>query len=404
MKITDVQLTVVGMPRDTGFVSKHVIVELMTDEGLVGVGEMSDFSHLPRYAPDVKDLQRVLSSILVGKNPFDLTLINKEMIDNFPEAMYYYEKGSFIRSGVDIALHDLCAKYMNVSVAELLGGRYRDKLKVCYPIFRHRFMEEVEENLAVVRKRFQQGFDVFRLYVGKNVDADEAFLDGAKREFGSKVKIKSLDFSHLLDWKTALKVYKRLSQYDFELVESPSFRNDFEGLHHFRMRAEHPVSEHVWSFRQQYDMIKYDSVDIFNISPVFIGGLTQARKAAHAAEVAGKSCLLGTTQELSVGTAAMAHLGSALVNLDYTSDPTGPELYVDDIAVHPVKYENGYLIVPDRNLPGLGVELDREKIEKYRVEDLSWGDVTVHQLQDRTSQKNKCNTDQSHSRERGKLP
>jgi len=387
VKITGVNLTVIRMPRDTGFVCKHVIVELQTDEGLTGIGEMSDFSHLPRYAPDVEDMRNVLNSMLVGKNPFDLTQINKELFDNFPEAMYYYEKGSFIRSGVDIALHDLCAKALGVSVAELLGGRYRDRFKVCYPIFRHRFMEEVEDNLRIVRKRFQEGFDVFRLYVGKNPDADEAFLDGVKREFGPKVKIKSLDFSHLVDWKTALRIYKRLSEYDFELVESPSFRNDFEGFREFRLRVDHPVSEHVWSFRQQYEMIRHDSVDIFNVSPVFIGGLTAARKAAYAAEVAGKSVLMGTTQELSIGTAAMAHLGSALVNLDYTSDPTGPKLYVDDVVVNPVKYENGFLVVPDRSLPGLGMELDREKMEKYRADDLSWGDVGVHQLQDRTATK-----------------
>lgn len=387
MKITDVRLTVVGVPRHTGFINKHVIVELMSDEGVIGIGEMSDFSHLPRYTVDIQDLTNVLKSIVVGKNPFDMTLINKELVDNFPGTMYYYEKGSFIRNGIDAALYDMCAKFLNVSVSELLGGRYHEKIKVCYPIFRQRFMEEVEGNLAVVRERLQQGFDVFRLYVGKNVDADEAFLDGVKKEFGSKVTIKSLDFSHLLDWKESSRIVKRLSQYDFEMIESPTFRNDFNGLHHFRMKVDHLVSEHVWEYRQLSEMIKHDSVDIFNISPIFIGGISCARKAAAAAEIAGKSCLLGTTQELSIGTAAMAHLGSSLVNLNYTSDPTGPELYTDDIVVNSVKYENGYLIVPDRNLPGFGMELDWDRIEKLKVKDLSWGDVSVHQLQDRTAEK-----------------
>lgn len=386
MKISDVRLTVVGMPRHTGFVSKHVIVEIETDEGLTGIGEMSDFSHLPHYSPDVRDLRAILKSILSGRNPFDIMLINKELLSHFPETMFYYEKGNFIRNGVDAALHDLCAKALHISAADFMGGRIKDKIKVCYPIFRHRFMDEVKENLSVVHERFQQGFDVFRLYVGKNLDADEAFLDGVRTKFGSKVTIKSLDFSHLLDWKSALQAAKRLSQYDFQLIESPAVQNDFEGLWHFRMKVDHPVSEHVWSFRQQYEMIKHDSVDIFNISPIFIGGLTGAKKAAAAAEVAGKSCLIGTTQELSVGTAAMAHLGSSLVNLNYTSDPTGPELYVGDIAKNPVAYENGYLLVPGRERPGLGIELDWEQIEKFKVDDLSWGNASVHQLQDRTSQ------------------
>lgn len=389
MKISDVRLTVVGMPRHTGFVSKHVIVEIDTDEGLTGIGEMSDFSHLPHYSLDIQDMKAVLKSILLGQNPFDIMLINKELLSHFPETMFYYEKGNFIRNGVDVALHDLCAKALQISVADFIGGRIKEKIKVCYPIFRHRFMEEVEENLNVVRERFKQGFDVFRLYVGKNLDADDAFLDGVRTEFGSKVTIKSLDFSHLLDWKSAVQAAKRFSSYNFQLIESPAVQNDFEGLRHFRMKVDHPVSEHVWSFRQQYEMIKHDSVDIFNISPIFIGGLTSAKKAAAAAEVAGKSCLIGTTQELSIGTTAMAHLGSSLVNLNYTSDPTGPELYVGDITKHPVTYENGYLLVPGRDRHGLGVELDREQMEKYKVDDLSWGNVSVHELQDRTSQTKK---------------
>ncbi|WP_248926188.1 mandelate racemase/muconate lactonizing enzyme family protein [Paenibacillus hamazuiensis] len=387
MKISDLRLTVVGVPRQTGFVSKHVIVEIMTDEGLTGIGEMSDFSHLPYYSLDVKDLTSVLKSILVGQNPFDISLINRELLSHFPETHFYYEKGNFVRNGVDAALHDLCAKALNTSVADFIGGRVKDKIKVCYPIFRHRFMEEVEENLEVVRQRYKMGFDVFRLYVGKNLDADEAFLDGVQREFGSKVTIKSLDFSHLLDWKSALQAVKRLSAYKFQLIESPSVQNDFEGLYQFRTRVDYPVSEHVWSFYQQHHMIRHDSVDIFNISPIFIGGLTCARKAAAAAEIAGKGVLLGTTQELSIGTAAMAHLGASLVNLNYTSDPTGPELYVGDIVKNPVVYESGYLLVPDRGLPGLGMELDREKIDRFKVDDLSWGNSTVHQLQDRTASK-----------------
>src|SRR5690606_7452666 len=101
------------------------------------------------------------------------------------------EKGSFIRNGVDQALYDLCGKYLGVSASELLGGRIHQRIKVCYPIFRHRFMEEVEQNLDVVRRRYREGFDVFRLYVGKNLDADEAFLSRVREEFGSKVRIKS---------------------------------------------------------------------------------------------------------------------------------------------------------------------------------------------------------------------
>src|SRR5699024_8795706 len=155
-----------------GFINKHVIVRLETDEGVTGIGEMSDFSHLPKYAVDLNDLNVTLNNLLIGRNPFDIMDINKELLDNFPEAMYYYEKGSFIRNGIDNALYDLCGKALGVSAGDLLGRRTKSKFKVCYPIFRQRFMEEVEENLQVVKQRYEEGFDVFRLYVGKNTEAD----------------------------------------------------------------------------------------------------------------------------------------------------------------------------------------------------------------------------------------
>lgn len=384
MIITDLLLDVVSIPRRTGFVCQHAIVRIKTDEGVTGIGEMSDFSHLPKYSVDVRDLEAVLKASLIGRDPFEITALNKEMADLFPETMYYYEKGTFIRCGIDMALYDLVGKALGVNVSTLLGGRVRDKLKVCYPIFRSRTREEVSANVEVVRSRLAQGFDVFRLYAGVNPDADEAFLDAVRQEFGSRVTIKSLDYSHLLDWKSALRITKRLTPYGVQLVESPAFRNDFEGLRSFRMAVDLPVSEHVWSFKQLHDMIRHDSVDIFNIALVFIGGFSAARKAAAAAETAGKGVLIGTTQELSFGTAAQAVFGAGLTNLAAISDPTGPELYVDDVTAEPVRYENGYLIIPDASKPGLGVDIDWAKVERLRVDGFRWGDQKVANLQDRT--------------------
>ena len=221
-----------------------------------------------------------------------------------------------------------------------------------YPIFRLRSTDEVESNLKVVAERRAEGFDVFRFYAGANLDADEAFLKELRSSFGQKVTIKSLDFSHLLDWKEARSAVRRLEKYGFLMVESPTKPNDFEGMAKVREAIDHPVSEHVWSHYALTQMIKHDSVDILNIAPIFIGGLTAAGRAFAVAAAAGKRCLIGTTQELSVGVAAQAQLGAAMPNLTDISDPTGPELYVDDVVEEKVAYENGYLVVPRRTCPG----------------------------------------------------
>lgn len=383
MTISAVELIPIAVPRNTGYRCHHVIVRIRAGS-LEGIGEMSDLSHLPRYMPDLDDLSRVLTQLLKGRNPHDIRAIAALMLENFPEAHDYYDKGSFIRCGIDLALYDLVAKDLGVPVSTLLGGRCRDRFKVCYPIFRMRSVEEVEANIATVNRCLQEGFDVIRLYVGANLEADEAFLKRLREVYGDAVTVKSLDFSHLLDWKETRAAVRRLEKYGFLLVESGTRRNDFEGMARLRQAIDHPLSEHVWSMRALHEMIRYDAVDILNIAPIFIGGLTPALQAFAVAAAAGKRCLLGTTQELSIGTAAHAQLGAAMPNLTDISDPTGPRLYTDDVVTEPVRYEKGCLVVPPADQPGLGVALDETKLQRLRAP-LSWGTLPASSVLDRTT-------------------
>jgi muconate cycloisomerase len=93
------------------------------------------------------------------------------------------------------------------------------------------------------------------------------------------------------------------------------------------------------------------------------------------------SCLIGTTQELSLGTAAQAHLGASAAKLDFPSDPTGPQLYAEDVVSHLVKYDRGYLVVPEG--PGLGVTVDAGRLAKL-ASPLQTDADSLPSLQDRT--------------------
>ena len=81
MHITDLKLDVISVPRHTGFISQHGILRLISNTGVVGVGEMSDFSHLPKYALNASDLERTLASELIGRNPAEILSINTTMAD-----------------------------------------------------------------------------------------------------------------------------------------------------------------------------------------------------------------------------------------------------------------------------------------------------------------------------------
>ncbi len=368
MKIKDVRLIPVKTRReDVDITNQHVIVRVFTDEGIEGIGEMSDLSHLPAMVFDIDSLEKFLKKILRGQDPFNLTKLEILLENLYTTQAYGYSyQCSNIRAGVDIALYDLLGKFLNRPVYDLLGGKLRDKLETCYPIFRQFHTEEVSRNIQIVERRFREGFSTIRFYCGANLEADKFFLQTLQEKFGDKIKVKSFDLSNILDAKTALRVIKRLQEYKRpSLVESVCNIYDYEGMAEVREKIDLPVSEHIQNCAQALKLINNRSVDIFNISVAYTGGIYSAREIFTLAKAAGIKCLIGTTQELSVGTAAQAHLGASFAELDYCCDPTGPVLYTDDVVKSRVKYEKGHLIVPQG--PGLGVELDEDKLEKLKT-------------------------------------
>jgi muconate cycloisomerase len=251
-----------------------------------------------------------------------------------------------------------------------------------------RSVDEVEPNLQRVADKLAQGFDLIRVYVGTNLAADTQFLGKFADRFGGKVEIKSLDFSNLLDWRRAimaLEQYKELV--DFMLVESPAPRNDIDGLAEFRRRSHRPVSEHVMHIHHGWQLLSNGAVDILNVSPYLLGGLRASLRLIALAEAARMSVLLGTTQELNLGTAAVAHLAAAARILDYPGDNTGPYLYTDDVVKTPITYTQSHLMVPEG--PGLGIEIDEEKLATMTASAEWTFGVDLVSVVDRTSQQPK---------------
>ncbi|MFF3348943.1 mandelate racemase/muconate lactonizing enzyme family protein [Streptomyces sp. NPDC002779] len=380
-KVTRVSLTSINTPRHNSITCGHILVELHTDDdSLVGVGEMSDLQHLPRFHFDVPELEATLNEILVGLDALQLTEVERRLEANFPQAGYIYDKSRAIKCGVDIAFWDLAAKQLGVRVCDLLGGAVRESVPIAYPIFRQQHEEDVERNLAMVERRIAEGFEFFRVYVGRRLDLDERFLRTARERFGDRIAIKSLDFSNLLDAKAACNFAEKVADVGFDLVEAPAPNHDVRGLVYARNRLPVPISEHVYGFRWALDLVAADAVDVFNVSVIAIGGITPARRIFAIAEAAGKSCLVGTTQELSIGTAAAAHVAMAMAPVTVPSDPVGPLLYTRDVVSDPVRYIDGRLHVPSG--PGLGMQLDPELV-KASAGPLTWAATSAAAVVDR---------------------
>src|SRR5215204_6730101 len=193
MHISQIKLFPIATARSTGVTNQHVIVRLIAGESHIGWGEMSDLSHVPMYQFDLPELERMLNELLRGKDARNLAKIEDDLIRFFPDEGHMYSRSGLVRQGIDLGLHDLNARAYGVPVYQLLGGKLRDRMRVCYPIFRMRSVEEVGPNLDRVEEKLQAGFDLIRVYVGANLEADALFLGQFTDRFKGRVEIKSLD-------------------------------------------------------------------------------------------------------------------------------------------------------------------------------------------------------------------
>jgi len=373
-RIQNVDLYPVRTGRLYGEPSSHVVVRLTAEDGAVGWGEMSDLSHLPALMPDVRDLEACLRALLEGRTAGAVNEIEDLMLLNFPGGRFH-GKACLVRAGVSIAIHDLKARLLGISLSDLLGGQRRQAVPVCYPVFRMQSRADVADRVQLVERQFAKGFHAFRLYIGKDTDADVEFLESVLGRFGDKIQFTSLDGSGLFTLAAFLRAYKRLSAFPFISVESPVERDDVALIAEARGAIDHPVSEHVRSPEYAMRLIHARAVDIFNISITVAGGIQGMQKLFALADSANIECLIGTTQELSIATAAQAHVGATCLRLDYASDPVGPSLYERDVTVEPVRFVNGNLVVPEGI--GLGVEGDMRKIEAMRADLSAVNDVVT---------------------------
>jgi len=325
--------------------------------------------------PDCADLERCLNALLAGRDALNVSLVEDLMLANFPGTRFH-GKACLVRAGVSIAVHDLKARLLGVPLCDLLGGRRRNRVPICYPIFRMKSRADVADRCELVRRQFEAGFRDFRFYFGRDTDADEALLDHIAGTYGGRITLTSLDGSGLFTLPAFLRIYRRLAKYPFQSIESPVDRDDVSLIAQARASIDHPVSEHVRSPEYAIRLVRAQAVDIFNISITVAGGIQGMQQLFAVACAANIECLIGTTQELSIATAAQAHVGASAPRLDYPSDPVGPALYTEDVVAERTRFEDGALLVP--NGPGLGMEIDRGKLTALASRLSSLNDVKTN--------------------------
>ncbi len=369
MKITDVRWTPAFIPIEAplryafgshpGF--SRLIIEVETDEGITGLGEC--------YGGASREGQLAeLRPLLIGEDPFQMERIRWKLAAPTSLKLFGYVLGW---AGLEFALLDIQGRAMNKPVCDLIGGCVRDEVPLSAYLF-YRYpnasgqgeVRNCDQMVAFADDLVRRyGFETLKYKNGVLPPDDEIETFIALRETFPKLKIR-LDPNAAWSVTTAVRVAHQLHEYDVEYLEDPVWG----------MRAMQRVNEKVpwmtlasnmsvFAFEDLVPTAMNDILDVVLLDPHWYGGITRARLAGQICEALGIDVGMHSGAEFGVSQAAMLHLAAALPNLTLAPDSHYHHLTDDILLGGKLEYHNGKMKVPAG--PGLGVELDRDKLARY---------------------------------------
>ena len=336
-------------PGGTRHSASGLLVQIHTDEGVVGIGEAP--------GPTLPTIQAIidaeLTQFLVGQDPLRVEWLVHRM-EEF--SRNWSRMAAYGIAGVEMALLDLKGKVLGVPVAELLGGFSRDRV----PVVGYLFIDSPEANARKAGAFVDAGYTELKLKVGRDFGQDHDTIAAIRDRVGPEVKIR-IDANMIWSVPAAIKWIKGLEQFDLQYVEQPVPDFDVQGLAQVRRAVAVPIAadEACTDVRSVLELIKADACDVLVVYPSEAGGLRRAHQIGALADAAGKWCTIGSWAELGVATAGNVHVVASSSNYPFASDTHYP-LQELDILAEPFSMTDGLVEVP--RSPGLGVELDPEAV------------------------------------------
>jgi D-galactarolactone cycloisomerase len=371
MKIVDVRLT--GLAGGTvagGWADElkpeddvHTIVEVLTDEDVIGVGSV--FTSKALVAGSVK----LLRPLLIGERADEPARVSEKL----RQSTFWQGRGGAVEhaiSGIDIALWDLMGKICNQPVARLLGGFYRTRIKPYGSILFDEpgpLRDKLQRTVACGFKAIKLGW---RPFGRRDARIDEILIQTARDAAGPGVELmvdaggSEQFWPHGYKW--ALQTARMLANYDIVWFEEALPPDDLEGYIELRRHAPLPIATgEVLTRRQSFrPFLERGAVDVIQPDCTKCGGITEALRIAWMA-YEHNVLYVPHGWNTALGLAADLHLTAAVPVARYVEFLT-PSPYIDDIITLPFRPDaDGFLTVP--TAPGLGVELNRESLARYGV-------------------------------------
>lgn len=347
-------------------VSPFLLVKIHTDEGIVGVGEASC---TPRWSGEdqvtaAHFIDRYFVPLLVGEALDDIGRLTSK----FTAAV---AGNYFTKSAVEMALWDIVGKAHGKSVWQI--ARNDSSVPAVFTVPTKWSVSGVEPAKAaeIAKWAVELGFSKMKVKVGIDPRGDLARVRAVREAVGPAIKL-GVDANG--GWPTPEIAIERINQLcddcQIYFAEQPVSAGNPATMAEVRRNVSVPIiaDESVYTLDDAKILARAEAADVFSIYIGKAGGIGPARAIAEFAKSVGIKCTIGSNLELGVGSAAMIHLALSAPGIDaetYPCDIIGPLFYEDDVLAEPLPIVGGSARVHDR--PGLGVELDDEKVEKYRV-------------------------------------
>jgi L-alanine-DL-glutamate epimerase-like enolase superfamily enzyme len=380
VKITDVEVVYLKIP-SIALISNGTqdaaVVLVHTDEGLTGIGEADSAPTVVKAiveAPRSHSVMVGLREVLIGENPLEVERLWRKM---YQASIYYGRRGVVLHaiSGIDIALWDLKGKALGRPLCDLLGGTTTAKIRAYASALFGRDGAETGEKAT----RFKEaGFTAFKfgwMDFGRAEKTDRAHIAGIRDAVGPEAPI-MVDVGWAYDsggdvWDatTALRRAHMLAEYDVYWLEEPLHPDDLDGYR--RLSDASPVriaageeEATVHGFR---DLIERGHVHVLQPDVSRAGGVTETMRIAALAHAHGRPVV---PHHFSTGIlgAVSVHVNASIPNALFQETPApgeGSPLNTE-LVVPPVKLDaDGCILIPSG--PGLGIELNQEVVDRYRV-------------------------------------
>ena len=370
MKITQIRQTIVAIPQHRAYQSswrrsghgttalQSVLVEIDTEEGVTGIGES------PVVWAGQADVTRALIAgvehLVVGADPLECDIIRRRLYAETGMAHLGTQGISWALSGIDTALWDIVGRVAGQPLHRLWGGAWRDRSA----FYADLVPGDPEEMALDAEAWVERGFRTLYFKVGFAPDIDEARVRAVRAAVGDGPRIR-IDANAAWSPALALRMLQRLGELDIEYVEQPLPAGDPAELARLRARSPVPILAHESSLTLEGTLavIRAGAADALQLDPRFDAGIAGARTGAQVAEAAGLPVVTHTFGETGVGTALMLQLHAAHRNFVLDNQTYYPNLTGDVILGGPLEFDGPFLAVPTG--PGLGVELDRERVAHW---------------------------------------